>query len=436
MAGGTWTSQNKIRPGAYINFKSKKKDTVLLGERGIATMALTLPWGPEKQVITIHADDDLSRVLGINIADESALLIREVFKKAKTLLLYRLNEGAKATATLDTLTITAKYEGTKGNNITVVIQNSIDNVGSFEVITMFEGNKVDKQLGKTISDLKANSYVDFKGTGDLKASAGVPLKGGDDGTVTNQSYTDYLAAIEPYEFHTMGIPTKDSSIKAVATTFIKRLKEEGRQVQLVLENYHEADSENVISVKNGVVLSDGTIMTSDKAVAFITGAAAGANVNKSNTYLEYPGAIDVDTKYTNREIEEALLNGEVIFTISNRRIVIEQDINTFKSFTSDKGKDYRKNRVVRTLFEVNNGIRLLWETNYIGEGDNDEDGRNLFKKDIIKFLEKLQGIGAVENVIPEDVEIERGQDKDSTVAVIGVQPIDAMEKLYMTVEVK
>ncbi|KGN00315.1 phage tail sheath family protein [Clostridium botulinum] len=435
MAGGTWEKQNKIRPGAYINFKSKKQAQTPIGERGIATMPLILPWGPEKQILTINADDDLSKVLGINIADGSALLIREVFKKAKTLLLYRLNEGTKATATLDTLTVNAKYTGTKGNNITIIIQNSIDVPGSFEVITMFEGNKVDKQLVKTIADLKPNNYVDFKGTGDLKASAGVPLKGGEDGTATNQNYTDYLAAIEPYDFHTIGIPIKDSSIKSVATTFIKRLKEDGRQVQLVLENYPEADSENIISVKNGVVLSDGTIITSDKAVAFITGATAGANVNKSNTYLEYPGAIDVDKKYTNREIEEALLNGEVIFTISNRRIVIEQDINTFKSFTDDKGKDYRKNRVIRTLFEVNNRIRLLWETNYTGKGDNSPDGRDLFKKDVIKSLEKLQGISALENVVPEDVIVEKGHDKESVVAIVNVQPIDATEKLYMTVNV-
>ncbi|EDS78016.1 conserved hypothetical protein [Clostridium botulinum C str. Eklund] len=435
MAGGTWEKQNKIRPGAYINFKSKKQAQTPIGERGIATMPLVLPWGPEKEIISINADDDLSKVLGINIADGSALLIREVFKRAKTLLLYRLNEGTTATATLEGLTVNAKYSGTKGNNITIIIRNSIDVPGSFEVITMFEGNKVDKQLVKTIADLKPNNYVDFKGTGDLKASAGVPLKGGEDGTATNQNYTDYLAAIEPYEFHTIGIPIKDSSIKAVATTFIKRLKEDGRQVQLVLENYSEADSENVISVKNGVVLSDGTVITSDKAVAFVTGATAGANVNQSNTYLEYPGAIDVDKKYTNREIEEALSNGEVIFTISNRRIVIEQDINTFKSFIADKGKDYRKNRVIRTLFEVNNGIRLLWETNYIGKGNNDPDGRDLFKKDIIKFLEKLQGISALKNVTPEDIKVQGGNDKDSVVSIVGVQPVDAMEKLYMTIEV-
>lgn len=436
MAGGTWTRQDKIRPGAYINFKSKKTELAPIGERGIATMPLILPWGPEKQIVTIHVDDDLSKVLGINIMDESALLIREVLKKTKTLLLYRLNEGSKATATLDGLVISAKHSGTKGNNITITIQNNVDEPSKFDVITVFEGNKVDKQLVANIKELKTNEYVEFKGTGEIKTTAGMPLKSGSDGTVTNQNYVDYLSVIEPYDFHSMGICTKDSSIKAVATTFIKRLASEGRQIQLVLENYPEANCENIVSVKNGVILSDGTEITSEKAVAFITGATAGAAVNKSNTYLKYDGAIDVDIKYTNREVEEALLNGEIVFTISNRKVVIEQDINTLKTFTEDKKKDYRKNRVVRTLFEVNNGIKLLWDERYIGEGDNDADGRNLFKKDVIKFLEQLQGIHALENVVPEDVEIKKGEDKDSVVARVGVQPIDAMEKLYMNVEVE
>ncbi|WP_454053416.1 phage tail sheath family protein [Clostridium sp. Marseille-Q7071] len=435
MAGGTWTSQNKIRPGAYINFKSKKNVITSIGERGIATLPLTLPWGPEKEIITIHADDDLSKVLGINISDNSALLIREVFKRAKTLLLYRLNEGSKATATLEGLTINAKYSGIKGNNITVIIQNDIDDASKFEVITTFEGNKVDKQLVKTIDDLKPNVYVEFKGTGELKTTSGLPLKGGEDGTVTNENYTDYLSAIEAHEFHTIGIPTKESDIKAVATDFIKRLKEDGRQVQLVLENYAEADSENVISVKNGVILGDGTKITSDKAVAFVTGATAGANVNQSNTYLQYEGAIDVDIKYTNKEIVDALNNGEIVFTINNRKVVIEQDINTLKTFTEDKDKDYRKNRLIRTLYEINNGIKLLWETNYIGKIANSVDGRILFKKDVIKFLEQLQEIDALENVVPEDIEIEKGKDKDSVLVKVEVQPIDSMEKLYMNVEV-
>lgn len=438
MAGGTWNKQNKIRPGAYINFKSKEKDSYIIGERGIVTMPLSLPWGPEKQVIEIGADDDLFDLIGIDITEESALLIKEALKRANKLLLYRVNTGTKATATIEGLTVTAKYTGTKGNSIKIIIQNNIDDESSFDVITMLGNTQVDKQIGvKSIENLKANSFVEFKVTGELKATAGITLSGGDDGAVTNEDYIDYLSAIELYDFNTMAISTKDSSIKAIVTNFIKRLREqEGKKVQCVLENYQEADYEGIISVKNGVILNDMTVISSEKAVAFVAGATAGANINQSLTYSTYDGAVDVDTRYTNKEIEAALKNGEIVFITNNGKAIIEQDINTLKTFTEDKNNDFRKNRVIRVLDGIGNDIKALYENSYIGKASNNEDGRNLFKKDIIKHLETLQGVGAIENVATEDVVVLQGEDKDSILARVGIQSIDSMEKLYMNVEVQ
>jgi hypothetical protein len=437
MAGGTWTRQNKVRPGAYINFKSKTKEAGVLGERGIATMPLVLSFGPEKQVIEINIDTDLFNTIGIDISDDEALLIREVLKRAGKLLIYRLNTGVKAAATLSTLTVEANYSGTKANQIKIIIQTNIEDNTAFDVITMLGTIQLDKQVKvKTIAELQPNTFVTFKGTGNLQATAGLPLSGGTDGAITNQNYTEYLASIELYEFNTMGIPTTDSSLKAVVATFVKRLREqEGRKIQAVLEKYPEADYEGVISIRNGVILSDGTTIPSDKAVAFVAGATAGANINQSNTYTVYDGAVDVDIRYTNTETESFLKNGDIVFTTNNNRVIIEQDINTFKTFTEEKSKDFRKNRVLRVLDAINNDVKTLWDTKYAGEGNNNADGRNLFKKDVIKLLEAMQGINALENVAPEDVDIYAGADKDAVLAQIAAQPVDSMEKLYMEVEV-
>lgn len=438
MAGGMWTAQNKVRPGAYINFKSKKKEEVVLGERGIVTMPLVLPWGPEKQIVEVNAYDNLFDVIGIDINDSSALLIRESLKRSQKLLLYRVNTGTKASATHAALTIEAKYSGSKGNDIKIIIENNIDNNEKFNIITLIGTKEVDKQTSiGNIEELKENNFVTFSGTGALTATAGISLSNGVDGTTTNDDYSNYLSQTELYDWNTMGIPTKDSSIKAVAANFARRLRDqEGRKIQIVLENYSEADYEGVISVKNGVVLSDSTIITSDKAVAFVAGATAGANINQSNTYTQYDGAVDVDTRYTNSQIESALKGGEIVFTINNGKVAIEQDVNTLKSFTETKNNSFRKNRVLRALDGINQDIKLIWDTRYAGKGDNNTDGRNLFKKDVIKLLEAMQGINALQNVVAEDVEILPGIDSDSVVAKISAQPVDSMEKLYMEVEVQ
>lgn len=435
MAGGTWIKQDKVRPGAYINVKAKKNTDITVGDRGVATLPLILSYGPEQSVLEIRYDDELKNILGFDINDDAALLIREAFKKAETILLYRLNKGIAATATHEGLTITSKYTGVKGNDITIVIQNNIDNELAFDVTTLFEGNTVETQIVKTIEELKENFYVKFTGTGAPKITAGMPLTTGTDGTVTNKEYTDYLTVIEAFDFDCMGIVSKDSILKATAYNFITRLRDrEGRKIQLVLENYPEADNEAVISVKNGVVLKDGTVISSEKAVAFMTGATAGAAVNKSNTYVDYEGAIGVDIKYTDTEIKTALKNGEIVFTMFKKKVIIEQDINTLKTFTVEKTKVFRKNRVIRTLDGLANDIFDLYMERYVSTGaDNDTAGRTLFRKDIIELLEVNQKMHALQNVLPEDVSVEQGEEIEGVVATVGVQPVDAMEKLYMTI---
>ena len=45
MAGGIWTSQNKVLPGVYINVKSQGNITANVGSRGVVAIAEPLSWG-------------------------------------------------------------------------------------------------------------------------------------------------------------------------------------------------------------------------------------------------------------------------------------------------------------------------------------------------------------------------------------------------------
>ena len=47
FGGGTWITQNKVLPGAYINVVSAGIASAALSDRGIATMPVELDWGPE-----------------------------------------------------------------------------------------------------------------------------------------------------------------------------------------------------------------------------------------------------------------------------------------------------------------------------------------------------------------------------------------------------
>lgn len=438
MAGGTWIKQNKVRPGVYINFKNDSKMKNGLGQIGIVTIPVVLPWGKEKTILEINNDDDLFEVLGMDVSSESLIILREALKRAKKVLLYRLNEGKKATATIENLTVNAKYSGCRGNSITLTIQPSIDNNSKFEVITSLDGKQVDKQLVTNVEELRANSFIEFVGKGELRPVLALHLSNGSDGEVKNDNYIKYLEEIEVREFNTIALPVKDNGLKSMFVEFVKRVREkDGKKIQVVLENYPQADYEGVISVKNGVVLADGEVISSEKATAWVAAATASASINESLTYSEYEDAIDVDSKYTNKEIEAALRNGEFLFSLSNGRAVVEQDINSLITFDKTKGKDFRKNRVIRVLDGIANDLKVRFERFYLGKIANDDDGRNLLKAEIIKYLDLIQKVNGITKFDSKsDIEVLKGSDKDCVLVNLAVQPIDSIEKIYMTVEVK
>ena len=79
IGGGTFTVQNKILPGAYINFVSMGTNAKM-GSRGVAALPLELNWGPDDKVFTMTATDFNAtslKVFGYDPTDANILLVRE-----------------------------------------------------------------------------------------------------------------------------------------------------------------------------------------------------------------------------------------------------------------------------------------------------------------------------------------------------------------------
>ncbi|NBD24323.1 phage tail sheath family protein [Paenibacillus glycinis] len=438
MAAGTYTTQNKVRPGIYVNFESQPKPAGGFGDRGTVTIPLALSWGAPNTVLTVEAGEDTFGKLGYTVADPKLRLLREALKRAKTLLVYRLNEGTKASIANEGLTVTARWGGLRGNDITVAVEPSVDDSGLFEVATLVAGFEVDRQTVAAIDALQANEWVVFGGTGAPSLSAGLPLTGGSDGTVLNQHYADYLETIETQDFNTMALPSADATLKGQFVSFCERMREEeGRKMQLVVENYPAADYEGVISVKNGVVLADGTALTAAECTAWTAGATAGANVNESLTYTAYDGAVDAAPRLTNSQIIAALQAGEFVFTASGNRAVVEQDINTRTSFTPEKGKAFSKNRVLRVLDGINNDFVRTFGNYFVGRVANNDNGRNLLKNECVDYLKALLNIGAIQSFdAQQDIKVLQGADADSVSIEAVVTPADSIEKIYVKVTVQ
>lgn len=103
LGGGTFTVQNKVLPGAYINFVSAARASATLSDRGTAAFPLALDWGPENEVFTVESGDfqkNSLKLFGHAYTADALRPLREIFANAQTLHVFRLNTGGvKASCT-------------------------------------------------------------------------------------------------------------------------------------------------------------------------------------------------------------------------------------------------------------------------------------------------------------------------------------------------
>ena len=443
MAGGTWTSQNKVLPGVYIRFKTTTPLGLTVGERGTVTICEPMSWGPVGQVTTVTPDMDLTGITGYDITAPQNRFIREIFKGTNrtsaptSLLLYRPTgtSSSQATVTEGVLTATALYPGARGNDITIVITELTDPESTFTVSTVVDGAIVDQQTATQVSDLVANDWVTWSGTGALTATVGAPLTGGADGTVQSAAYSAYLTAIEPYKFDVMIYDGDDSSVLTALQSFIKRVNNDnGQYCQLVAAEVTNPDTQYIINVNSPATLSDGTQLTPQQACWWFGGASAGAKYNESLTFASYPGAVSTEMQ-TQTQAAAAIQAGELIFFAEDGVVKVWQDINSLVTFTEEFGKPFRKNRVMRLISTIANDVYAQFSQSFIGVVNNNEQGRGRFKTAIVGYLQEIQGNQGIQNFDSDDVEVLPGTDIDAILVNIAIQPVDAVEKIYMTIEV-
>lgn len=344
---GTWETQDKVLPGAYINIRTNEPLSITPGDRGIAVILQEMSVGEDGQIYTITATE---QAYPEKATAEDKKLVAEALKKAKTVLVYKLPETHDADAV----------------------------------------NAALKKL-KTVQ---------------------------------------FNTLCYPYDTE----PEAASSNKTVITEWIKSMREEeGVKCQAVLANY-EADSEGIINVVQGVILTDGTRLTAAETTAWVAGATAGAGITTSNTGMKYMGAVDVSPRMTKTEMETAVKAGKLIFKVdSAQNVTIVSDINSLTTTMPEKGKFFTKNRVIRTLDNLANDISLIFESNYVGQANNTEDGRALLRAGLVDYLTVLQNMAAIQNFETDDVTVKSGNDIDAVVVEVWVQPVDSVEKIYTTV---
>lgn len=436
LGGGTWFSQNKKIPGAYINFISKMTANASLGDRGLVAMGLKLDWGIDGEVFEVSVGDFIKNSLKLFGYDYSAPEmkgLRDLFKYAKKAFFYKLNSTTGSTSHATCTYATAKHSGLCGNNLKIVIAVNADDNTKFDVSTLYNNVEVDMQTVSAASGLVDNDWVDFIKTATLAATAGTALTGGATATITAAMHQTFLDKIEPYAVNAVGVVNDDSteisSLNSLYAAWVARMRDElGVKCQVVCYNY-AADYEGVVKVKNSVSDSG---WSPASLVYWVTGLVAGMAINESALNLIYDGEFTVGADYTQSNLESFIDSGFFALHKVSHDLRVLADINSLVTTTAEKGNIFKSNQTIRVIDEIANSIATIFNTKYLGRIPNDADGRIALWADIVAHHRELERVRAIQNFDEEAVTVEQGNEKGAVLVDDGVEIVGAMEKLYMT----
>ena len=425
LGGGTWTSQNKVLPGIYINFVSLTRNGLSIADRGYVALPLATNWGAD--ITTIKIEDfekDALKLTGYLYSDDNNKPLREIFRHAHTIYLGRLNGGGvKASCTYGE----AKFAGTRGNDLKIVITANVDDNTKYDVVSYLGTEKIDSQVVAEASNLVDNDYIVYDKEATLAETAGTSFTGGTNETVTTSSHQAFLDKIESYSFNALICDSSDSDIKTLYVNFTKRLRDSiGIKFVTVLFS-KAADYEGCKNVTTKATEGN------EKLVYWFGGMEAGCAINKSCANKVYDGEYTPVIDLTQEQLIQSINNGEMVLHKVGPEIRVLEDKNSLTTTTDSKGDDFKDAQTIRIIDQIGNDMANIFNTRYNSEVPNDKDGRVSLQSDIVKLYKEYQKNRAIEDFDSEDIKVEQGEKKDSVTIDAPVTIINCMKKAYMRV---
>lgn len=422
--GGTYTVQNKILGGAYFKFTSIPQATATIADRGVSAIALGLSWGDGENVRKVEAGEFLTnslKLFGYDYSDPKMFALRELFLHTKEAYIYRLDgSGTKATSN----NAEAKYAGTRGNDLRYVIE--VDDEDVYTVTHYLGNRKLNSQIVTSASELVDDDFIIWDKEEQLVATAGINLTGGTDSTITTAEHQAFLDKMERYsDTNSIGfyVPNTDnlSTVNTLYATWAKYMRDDvGLRLQAVLSGY-AGDNYTIVNVnsENGY-----------DCIPWVIGVNAGTEVNKSATNMTYDGEATINVDFTQKELEDAIKAGKFTFHAVGDEIRVLEDINSFVSITDEQGEIFCDNQTIRVIDTYADAVGTVFNNKYHGKVPNDVNGRISLWSDVIKVLNQLRDIRAIEPFDSKEITVNQGDSKKSVLVNATYSVINTMVRLY------
>ena len=376
--------ETKIRPGIYQRYENIGFSTLVAAQDGICAISVRSSWGPLGKVVKNNRAADLAKNYGAGTygAGYTVPAAEAMFRGgAVTVYTYRMGTGgAKASLTVEGMTVTAKHVGTLPISVAVQVSLGDSAKKQFQVYTgttlvesfPFAADGV-KEGENLIAAVANSKYVELSAE---TAPAVVPvlpvasgaLAGGEDPVVTNEDYSKAFAAFEGYYYNTIALDVDDDdnmTLSLMLQAYKEAAYEMGKLGIAVVGEKTSVDFINrlaharMFNDYKVVYLGGGWMNGADSmdgvmAICYTAGVIASTPSNKGITHTVINGGTELCEALTYYQYEEAILSGMLMVSMStDGEIWYDSAVNTFLSpidTVNDEG--WKKIRRVKVRFEM------------------------------------------------------------------------------------
>lgn len=416
---GTFSKANRPqRPGAYFNWRTAQPVSIASPLSGVVAVPFTHDWGPLEETVRVNSFAEFQQVFGNSTDTDGYMSVLQAFEGenvenrggAGEVVCYRAgsDDADSAARTIDNtgaadaLTVTARYPGTKGNDLyTQVIETPGDNTSN-DLIVLLGTTEVERythtkaDIAGVAAAINASSNwisaTVVLGTTALAADGSpVALTGGDDGEVlVSGDWSDARDALEVERFSVAVCNSDDDSIITAFATWCTDLNASGKRFILVvggaddetaqdaLDRASGIDDPNVVTLGLGTysdesivdVNGDPVVLSSAQLAPRIAGIVAARGERQSVSFARL-GGLSIVSGATDAEILD-FLGGGVLAIAQDSHVTspvrLERGITTYVSDTTDTPNEiYSQIKFVRTMHGVEMELTEFAEQNVVGQ---------------------------------------------------------------------
>ena len=471
MAGGIWSESDKpIRPGFYNVFESAALDRAKPGKKGVVALPVTSNWGPVGEVVSVKSEKELIEKFGESNDFTAYKLGRlTLLGEPRELLLYRMTDGKEKNSELilkageqEVIKLESKYPTTRDFRISVV-PNILDEEaidinlleGALPIYSFKKLEGTAEEVAETINKNAENKWLlatalekDSEEQIKLEPIVSVAMTGGNDGIgeISVDRYVEAMTAFEGKNINAFSLDGKSTpALQKTVTVWVERNRKAGKKIRAYLggpkdeilsdaiEQSKELDSPGVayLGVTGGIF--NGVEYSPAETACYIMGLSEGQNIKDSltNELTVFQG---ITQTLGHEDYNESIKHGVLVLRENNGEVYIEDDVNTYRSFTKKEDGRWGYIRAIKFLDMVDEDTSLEGNTKYVGKALNITDGQLAVISALKKYFEELHGEGIIldDFVVAIDEERQANAADDEFFWIWDAKYVNVMKRLYGT----